>query len=110
MAEYNKKKSEQEIEERRAAGRTHNSPHTKIQESTEELEAISHPNEEQERCREILRSTAIRIQGEKTRSKQTARSNSQRQDNQVNKDWDCAKDNIDARETFLRTRNSTCLA
>jgi ribonuclease HI len=38
--------------------------------------------------------------------------------NQVNKDWDCTKDNMDAYcaevrklgKHFLRTRNSTCLA
>jgi hypothetical protein len=42
------------MKERRAAGRTHNSPYTKIQELAEELEAISHPNVEQERLREIL--------------------------------------------------------
>jgi hypothetical protein len=48
MAEYNKKKSEQEGEERRAI-RMHNSPYDKIREELEELEAVSHPNEEQER-------------------------------------------------------------
>jgi hypothetical protein len=47
MAEYNKKKSEQEAEERRAT-RMHNSPYNKIQEALAELEAVSHPNEEQE--------------------------------------------------------------
>jgi hypothetical protein len=70
------------MEERCVTGRTHNSPYTKIQELAEELEAISHPNVEQERLREILRSTAIRIQGGKARSKQPARSNLQRQDKQ----------------------------
>jgi hypothetical protein len=82
MAEYNRRKSEQEMEERRATGRTHNSPYTKIQELAEELEAVSHPNVEQERLREILRSIAIRIQGGKAHSKQPARSNLQSQDNQ----------------------------
>jgi hypothetical protein len=43
MAEYNRRKSEQEAEERRAARRTHKFPYTKIQESAEELEAISQP-------------------------------------------------------------------
>jgi hypothetical protein len=70
------------MEERRVTGRTHNSPYTKIQELAEELEAISHPNVEQEHLREILRSTATRIQGGKARSKQPARSNLQRQDKQ----------------------------
>jgi hypothetical protein len=36
------------------ARRTHNSPYTKIQELVEELEVISHPNEEQKCLREIL--------------------------------------------------------
>jgi hypothetical protein len=48
MADYNKKKSEQEAEERRAT-RMHNSPYDKIQEVLEELEVISYPNEEQAR-------------------------------------------------------------
>jgi aminopeptidase N len=47
LAEYNKKKSKREAEERRAA-RTHKAPYDKIREALEELEAISHPNEEQE--------------------------------------------------------------
>jgi hypothetical protein len=45
MAEYNRKKSEQEAEERRAS-RMHNSSYDKIWEVLEELKAISHPNEE----------------------------------------------------------------
>jgi hypothetical protein len=40
LAKYNK---------RRAARKTHNSPYAKIRELVEEYEAISHPNEEQER-------------------------------------------------------------
>jgi hypothetical protein len=47
IAKYNKKKLEQEAEEWRAT-RMHNSPYNKIQEALEELEAVSHPNEEQE--------------------------------------------------------------
>jgi hypothetical protein len=43
------------------AGRTQNSPYTKIQELVEELKAISHPNEEQEHLREILQSIALWI-------------------------------------------------
>jgi hypothetical protein len=80
------------MEERRVTGRTHNSPYTKIQELAEELEAISHPNVEQEHLREILRSTAIRIQGGKARSKQPARSNLQRQDKQSQ--WRSAFDRL----------------
>jgi hypothetical protein len=47
LAEYNKRKLEREVEERRAA-RTHRAPYDKIREALEELEAISHPNEGQE--------------------------------------------------------------
>jgi hypothetical protein len=46
LAEYNKRKSEREVEERHAA-RAHRAPYGKIQEALEELEAISHPNEKQ---------------------------------------------------------------
>jgi hypothetical protein len=53
MVEYNKKKLEQKAEERRVT-RMHNSPYDKIWEALEELEAISHPNEEQERLWEVL--------------------------------------------------------
>jgi hypothetical protein len=45
LAEYNKRKSEREAEERRAA-RAHRAPYDKIREALEELEAISYPNEE----------------------------------------------------------------
>jgi hypothetical protein len=64
------------------AGRTHNSPYTKIQELAKELKAISHPNKEQECLREILRSIALRTWGGKINSKQSSRLVSQRQDNQ----------------------------
>jgi hypothetical protein len=47
LAEYYKRKSEKEVKERRAA-RVHEAPYDKIREALEELEAISHPNEEQE--------------------------------------------------------------
>jgi hypothetical protein len=47
LAEYNKRKSEREVEERHAT-RAHRVPYDKIQEVLEELEAISHPNKEQE--------------------------------------------------------------
>jgi hypothetical protein len=46
LAEYNKRKSEREVEERRAAI-AHRVPYDKIQQVLEELETISHPNEEQ---------------------------------------------------------------
>jgi hypothetical protein len=45
LAEYNKRKSERS-EERRVA-RACKAPYDKIREVLEELEAISHPNEEQ---------------------------------------------------------------
>jgi len=48
VAEYDRKKSEQEAEEICAARKTNNSPYDKIREALEELEAVSHPNEEQE--------------------------------------------------------------
>jgi outer membrane protein assembly factor BamD (BamD/ComL family) len=47
LAEYYKRRSEKEAEERRVA-RVHEAPYDKIQEALEELEAILHPNEEQE--------------------------------------------------------------
>jgi hypothetical protein len=48
LAEYDRKKSEQEVEERCRARRANNSPYDRIKELVEELKAISHPNEEQE--------------------------------------------------------------
>jgi hypothetical protein len=48
LAKYDRKKPEQEAEERYVAGKTNNSPYDRIIELAEELEAISHPNEEQE--------------------------------------------------------------
>jgi tRNA C32,U32 (ribose-2'-O)-methylase TrmJ len=77
MAEYNKKKSEQEAKERHAT-RMHNSSYDKIQEVLEELNAVSHPNEEQERLRKVLRSKALRAHDGKTRSRLLARSASHR--------------------------------
>jgi TPP-dependent indolepyruvate ferredoxin oxidoreductase alpha subunit len=47
LAEYNKRKSEREADERCAA-RAHRAPYDKIREALEKLEAISHPNEGQE--------------------------------------------------------------
>ena len=41
LAEYNRRKSEREVEEGRAA----NTPYDKIREALEELRATSHPNE-----------------------------------------------------------------
>jgi hypothetical protein len=47
LVEYHKRKLEKEAKEKRAA-RVHGAPYDKIREALEELEAISHPNEEQE--------------------------------------------------------------
>jgi len=81
IAEYNKKKSEQEAEER-CATRMHNSPYDKIREALEELKAVSHPNEEQEQLQDILRPTALRTHDGRTHSRLPARSASHRQENQ----------------------------
>jgi hypothetical protein len=80
LTEYNRKKSEQETEKRHVAERTHKSPYDKIEELAKELEAISHPNEEQEHLKEIIQSMALCMQGRKDHLKQPVRSNSQRQD------------------------------
>ena len=44
LVEYNRRKSEREIEE----GRVVNTPYDKIREALEELRVTSHPNEKQE--------------------------------------------------------------
>ena len=54
LAEYNRRKLEQEVEE----GRAVNTPYDKIREALEELRATSHPSEKQEQLRDFLRSTA----------------------------------------------------
>jgi hypothetical protein len=81
LAEYDRKKSKQEAEERYTAGKANNSPYDKIRELAEELEAISHPNEEQERLREVLRLTSLRAHDGRTRSRLPTRSASHRQEN-----------------------------
>ena len=50
LAEYNRRKSEREVKEGRAA----NTPYDKIREALEELRATSHPSEKQEQLRDIL--------------------------------------------------------
>ena len=47
LAEYDRRKSEQEVEEGRAA----NTPYDRIQEVLEELRAISHPSEKKNNSR-----------------------------------------------------------
>jgi hypothetical protein len=69
LAEYNKRKLELEAEKRRVA----NTPYNKIREALEELEAISHPNEEQVQLREVLWTTALKARDGRTHSKLPAR-------------------------------------
>jgi hypothetical protein len=81
LAEYNKEKSEREAEERRAA-RAHRAPYDKIREALEELEAILHPNEEQEQLREVLQTMVLKAYGGRTRSKLPTRTTSHEQEAQ----------------------------
>jgi hypothetical protein len=60
LAKYYKRRSEKEAKERRAT-RAHEAPYNKIREALEEFEAISHPNEEQERLREVLWTTTQKV-------------------------------------------------
>jgi hypothetical protein len=53
LAEYYKRRSEKEAKERHTA-KVQEVPYDKIWEPLEELEAISHPNEELEQIRENL--------------------------------------------------------
>jgi hypothetical protein len=81
LAKYNKRKSEREAKERRVT-RTHRAPYNKIREAIEELEAISHPNEEQQQLREVLRTTALKAHDGRTCSKFPARTASHEQEAQ----------------------------
>jgi hypothetical protein len=81
LAEYYKRRSEKEAEERRAA-RVHEAPYDKIWEALEKLEAISHPNEKQEQLQEVLRTTAQRAHGGRTHFRVPARTTSYEQDAQ----------------------------
>jgi hypothetical protein len=78
MMELAERRSEKEAKERHAA-RVHEAPYDKIREALEELEAISHPNEEQEQLQEVLRTTAPRAHGGRTHSKLPARTASHEQ-------------------------------
>jgi hypothetical protein len=62
LARYYKKRSEREVEERRVT-KAHEAPYNKIREALEELEAILHPNEEQEQLREVLQTTTQKVHG-----------------------------------------------
>jgi hypothetical protein len=82
LAEYDRMKLEREAEERYTARKANNSPYDIIRELAKELNAISHPNEEQERLREVLWSIALRAHNGRARSRLPARSASHRQENQ----------------------------
>jgi vacuolar-type H+-ATPase catalytic subunit A/Vma1 len=58
LDEYHRKKVEREAEDRRMASKTYNDHYNKIRELAQELEAISHPNEEQRHLQEALRVAA----------------------------------------------------
>ena len=78
LAEYNRRKSEREVKERRTA----NTPYDKIREALEELRATSHPSEKQEQLRDFLRLAALRTHNGRTPSKLPARSISHEQEDQ----------------------------
>jgi hypothetical protein len=79
-SQVHKRRSEREPEE--ACARAHKAPYDKIREALEELEAISHPNEEQVQLREVLRTTALRAHDGRTHSKLLTRSASRGQEAQ----------------------------
>ena len=64
LAEYNRRKLEQEIKEGQAAS----TPYDKIQEALEELRATAHSNEKQEQLRDFLRSTIFKTNDGKATS------------------------------------------
>ena len=78
LAEYNRRKSEREVEERHTA----NTPYDKIREALEELRATSHPSEKQEQLQDFLRSAALRTHDGRTRSRLPTRSTSHEQEGQ----------------------------
>jgi hypothetical protein len=81
LAEYHKRKLEKEAKEKRVA-RVRGAHYDKIQEALEELEAILHPNKEQEQLREVLRTTALKVHGGRTHSRLSSRTASHEQDTQ----------------------------
>ena len=78
LAEYDRRKSQREVEERRTAS----TPYDKIREALEELRATAHPGEKYEQLRDLLRSTAPRTHEERTQSRLPARSTTHRQEDQ----------------------------
>jgi hypothetical protein len=81
LVEYYKGRLEKEAKERRAT-RAHETPYNKIREALEELEAILHPNEEQERLQEVLWTTTQKVHGGRTPSGFPSRTTSHEQDAQ----------------------------
>ena len=78
LAEYDRRKLEREVEERRTA----HTPYDKIREALEELRATSHPSEKQEQLWDFLRSAALRTHEERTHSRLPARSTTHRREDQ----------------------------
>ena len=76
LAEYNRRKSEREVEERHAT----NTPYNRIREALEELETTLHPSEQQEQLWELLRTAALKTHDGRTHSRLPARSTSHRQE------------------------------
>jgi hypothetical protein len=82
LDEYHKKKDEREAEDRYMASKTYNDHYNKIQELAQELEAISHPNEEQRRLQEALQAAARQTQGGQGHPRHPARTFSHRNGSQ----------------------------
>lgn len=82
LIEYNRKKFEREAEDKRATGKPRNDTYGKIRELAQELDDISHPNEEQECLREILRTATRKPQGGQGHTKQPDKATSHRQNSQ----------------------------
>ena len=78
LAEYERRKLEQEVEERCAA----NTPYNRIREALKELGATALPSEKQEQLRDLLRSTTLRVHDGETHSRLPTRSTSHRQEDQ----------------------------
>ena len=78
LAEYNRRKSEQEVGERRAA----NTPYDRIREALEELRATTHPDERQEQLRNFFQPAIQKTHDGRTRSRPPAKSTSHEQEGQ----------------------------
>ena len=78
MAEYDRRKSQREVEGRRTA----NTPYDQIQEALEELRATSYPGEKYEQLQDLFRSAILRTHEERAQSRLPARSTTHRQEDQ----------------------------